>query len=53
MEWLSWHHGTTVDPKFRLIVKRCGHPVAFVVAACSKPCFRFTQTACSAVAEEL
>jgi hypothetical protein len=32
MEWLRWYHGTTTDPKWRMIAKRTGQPVAVVVA---------------------
>ena len=30
--WLRWHIGTWNDPKWRLIAKRSGQPVAVVVA---------------------
>ena len=32
MHWFRWHHGTFSDPKFRLIAKISGQPVAVVIA---------------------
>lgn len=30
--WFRWHHGTTTDPKWRVIAAKCGAPVSLVIA---------------------
>ena len=32
MEWFRWFEGSTSDPKFLVVAKRAGQPVAFVLA---------------------
>lgn len=32
MEWLRWFEGSTTDPKFAVVARRTGYPVAFVIA---------------------
>ena len=32
MEWLRWYIGCSTDPKFRVVAKKTGHPVASVLA---------------------
>lgn len=32
MEWFRWFEGSTTDPKFAVVARRTGQPVAFVIA---------------------
>lgn len=32
MEWLKWHIGSAIDPKFSIVARRSGHNVAAVIA---------------------
>ncbi len=32
MEWFRWYEGSTSDPKFLVVARRCGRPAAFVLA---------------------
>ncbi len=32
MEWFRWFEGSTTDPKFAVVARRSGQPVAFVIA---------------------
>lgn len=32
MAWFRWHEGTSSDPKFHLIARKSGQPVAFALA---------------------
>ena len=32
MEWFRWFEGSTTDPKFAVVARRTGYPVAFVIA---------------------
>ena len=32
MAWFRWHEGTASDPKFHLIARKSGQPVAFALA---------------------
>ncbi|HEU6436596.1 MAG TPA: hypothetical protein VE028_04030 [Nitratidesulfovibrio sp.] len=32
MDWLRWYNGTTTDPKFQVVARKSGQPVAFVLA---------------------
>ncbi|MBE6441291.1 MAG: hypothetical protein E7022_03025 [Desulfovibrio desulfuricans] len=32
MAWFRWHEGTATDPKFHVVARKSGQPVAFVVA---------------------
>lgn len=32
MEWLRWYHGTTKDPKWRVIAKKSGAPISVVIS---------------------
>ncbi len=40
MDWFRWWHGTVTDPKFQWVSRRCGQPLANVVAvwACLLEC---------------
>jgi hypothetical protein len=40
MDWFRWWHGTVTDPKFQWVARRCGLPVAQVIAvwACLLEC---------------
>ena len=40
MDWFRWWHGTVTDPKFQWVSRRCGLPVAQVIAvwACLLEC---------------
>lgn len=31
-DWFRWHHGTTTDPKFRVVARRSGQPLPHVLA---------------------
>lgn len=33
--WVRWYHGTISDPKWRVVAKKTGHPVAVVIAVWS------------------
>ncbi|HEX7048835.1 MAG TPA: hypothetical protein VF188_01385 [Longimicrobiales bacterium] len=32
MDWFRWHHGTTTDPKWRVVARRSGQPLSAVIA---------------------
>lgn len=32
MDWFRWYHGTTIDPKWRVVSRKCGQPIHAVVA---------------------
>lgn len=32
MDWFRWHQGSTTDPKFQLVARKCGRSVAEVIA---------------------